>query len=63
MGRNYEELAHEFCAAIKKLASNEDAINNMESYLSYHFESWMKKWAYDPDSITGELANFAKMYD
>lgn len=63
MERNYEELAHLFCKAIKKLARNKDAINNMESYLSYHFDSWMKKWAYDPDSITGELENFAKMYD
>lgn len=59
----YEELAHEFCESIKKLANNEDALNNMESYLSYHFDSWMKKWAYDPDSITVELENFAKMYD
>lgn len=63
MGRNCEELAHEFCAAIKKLASNEDAINNMESYLSYHFDSWMKKWAYDPESITFELTQFAKIYE
>ena len=63
MERNYEELAHLFCAAIKKLASNENAINNMESYLSYHFDSWMKKWAYDPDGITYELERFARMYD
>lgn len=63
MERNYEELANLFCASIKKLASNEDAINNMESYLSYHFDSWMKKWAHDPEGITGELENFAKMYD
>lgn len=61
--RKYEELAHEFCAAIKKLGENERSLENLECYLSYHFDAWMKKWAYDPECITSELKNFSKIYE
>lgn len=61
--RKYEELAHEFCVAIKKLGENEMNLENLESYLSYHFDAWMKKWAYDPECITSELKHFSKIYE
>ena len=61
--RKYEELAHEFCAAIKKLGENERNLENLERYLSYHFDSWMKRWAYGPECITDELIHFSKIYE
>lgn len=61
--RKYEELAHEFCDAIKKLGENERNLENLESYLSYHFGSWMKKYANDPECITSELKCFATIYE
>lgn len=60
--RKYEELAHEFCAAIKKLGENERNLENLECYLSYHFDAWMKKWANTPAGLTWELEQFAKIH-
>lgn len=59
----YEQLAAEFCAAIKKLATNEKAIDNFEGYLSYHFPVWMEKFAGYPEGLTSEMQEFAKMFD
>lgn len=59
----YEEQAKAFCDAIRDFAKSEDAINNMESYLSYHFPEWLRKYAYDMESLSAEMANFAHMYD
>lgn len=56
-----EENARIFCAAIKELANKPENLENLELYLSHHFSEWMEKYAYDPDCITGELKNFAKM--
>lgn len=60
--RKYEELAHEFCAAIKKLGENERNLENLESYLSHHFDTWMEKWANTPAGLTWELEQFAKIH-
>lgn len=59
----YEEQAKAFCDAIRDFAKSEDAINNMESYLSYHFPEWLRKYAYDMETLSGELHCFAHMYD
>lgn len=59
----YEEQARIFCDAIRYFSGREDAINNMESYLSYHFAEWLKKFAYDPDNLSAEVKFFAHMYD
>ena len=59
----YEDLAQQFCAAIRKLAYSEDAINNFESYLSYHFPEWMEKFASYPEGLTSEVQFFSEMYD
>ena len=60
---NYEKEAAIFCDAIRAFAKSEDAINNMESYLSYHFPEWLRKYAYDMNSLSAELTQFAHMYD
>lgn len=60
MERQYEEEARQFCAAIKKLAANEAALDNLESYLSMHFDTWLKQYADYPGGITYELERFAE---
>lgn len=61
MERQYKEEARQFCAAIKKLASNETALNNFECYLSMHFDTWLKQYADYPGGIVYELERFAEI--
>ena len=61
MERQYAEEARQFCAAIKKLAANEAALNNLENYLSHHFYTWLKEYADYPGGITYELERFAEI--
>lgn len=56
-----EQAAQVFCAAIKKLAENEDNLNNLESYLTNNFSSWMKKFARTPTELASEMKFFAEM--
>jgi hypothetical protein len=58
-----DDLAHELCKAIKKLGEDENALGNFESYLSYCFEKWIKKYACTPEGLTAEFMTFANMYD
>ena len=58
---NNEECAKVFVEAIKTMASKPDNLDNFESYLSYHFDVWMKKWASNPEGLAYEVENFAKM--
>lgn len=61
MERKYADEARQFCATIKKLAANEAALENLESYLSMHFDTWMKEYADYPGGITDELERFAEI--
>lgn len=56
-----EKLAHELVEAIRTFAENPDNLENFESYLSYHFDAWMKKYAYNPESLVAEFKSFAEM--
>lgn len=58
MNKKYAAM---FVNAIKKLTSNEDSLNNLESYLSHHFDVWMEKFANTPESLASELKQFAEM--
>ena len=40
--------ANMFCEAVKALASNKTALNNLNCYLSRHFAAWMEKYANSP---------------
>lgn len=60
--RKYENEAKEFCKAIKLMADNDDALENFELYLSYHFEAWLKNYANTPENISAELKDFANIY-
>ena len=59
----YDQEAEELCNAIRKFSENEDALNNMESYLAYNFAEWIKRYANTPENMAGEFRNFAAMYD
>lgn len=50
-----------FCAAIKSLAENDSALENLELYLSHHFTEWLVKWASTPEDIAEELEAFASI--
>lgn len=59
----YENEAKRFVEAVVALANNEDALDNLEYYLSMHFDVWMQKFASTPESITAEMNSFAHIYD
>lgn len=56
-----EKAAADFIEAIKTLASKPENLENLKFYLEQHFPVWMKKWAYDPDSLAAEMKEFANM--
>ena len=58
---NYNELAHQFITAIKTLSEKPENLENLESYLSHHFSTWLDKFANTPEKITAELKAFAEM--
>ena len=55
------KAAADFVGAIKLIATKPDNLDNLESYLSYHFAEWMNKYANTPENITAELKSFADM--
>lgn len=56
-----EEYATMFIEAIKELASKSSNLDNLENYLSYHFDEWMEKFANTPAALATELKHFAHM--
>ena len=49
------------CKAIKELANNEAALENLQSYLTQHYDIWLQKYASTPDGLTTELIQFANI--
>lgn len=47
----YTFEAVQFCDAIRDLASKPENLQNLESYLEWSFDKWMKKYASDPTCI------------
>ena len=47
--------------AIKELANKPDNLDNLEWYLSNHFDVWIETFANTPESLVYELKNFAEM--
>lgn len=56
-----ERAAKRFITALREIAAKEENIDNFESYLSYHFEKWLSKYASTPEGIAAEFETFAKM--
>ena len=57
----YNESAEMFVNAIRTIASKENNLSNLESYLSYHFQAWLEKYANSPENLASELKQFAEM--
>ena len=47
--------------AIKDLASKPENLENLNSYLSFHFSEWLETWASTPEGLAEELKMFATM--
>lgn len=60
MGK-YTVEAAQFCDAIRELANKPENLQNLESYLGYHFDKWLEKFANTPDGISAEMSSFAQM--
>lgn len=58
---NYEQLAEQFCNAIRTLSEKPENLENLESYLGYHFPEWIAKFASTPEDLTFEMKSFAEM--
>ena len=59
--KKYTVEAAQFCNAIRELASKPENLQNLESYLEWHFDKWMEKYASTPDGMAAEMSNFAQM--
>ena len=61
MERKYTKEAAQFCEYVRTLASKPENLDNLESYLSAHFEEWLAKWANTPQDMATEMREFANM--
>ena len=59
--KKYTIEAAQFCNAIRELANKPENLQNLESYLEYHFETWLEKYANTPDGMAAEMSEFARM--
>ena len=50
-----------FTQAIRDLASKPENLENLNSYLCYHFPEWLEKWANTPEGLAEEMKNFANL--
>ena len=57
----YTVEAAQFCNAIRELANKPENLQNLESYLEWHFDKWLEKYASTPDCMAAEMSNFAQM--
>lgn len=56
-----EELANIFTESIKRLAENPARLENLNLYLSYHFDKWVKKFANTAEGLTSEIKEFSQI--
>lgn len=55
------KATEDFVNAIKTIANKPGNLDNLESYLSYHFAVWLERYANTPDNIAAEMREFAEM--
>lgn len=58
---NNEKFAKIFCDAIRTMSQKPDNIDNLENYLNYHFENWLKVYGNNPEDLAMEIKSFAEM--
>lgn len=56
-----EVYAKIFCDAIRTIAEKPENIDNLESYLTYHFTGWLNKYGNYPEDLAMEMKMFAEM--
>ena len=59
--KKYTIEAAQFCNAIRELANKPENLQSLESYLEYHFDKWLEKYASTPDDMAAEMSEFAQM--
>ena len=59
--KKYTVEAAQFCNAIRELANKPENLQNLESYLGYHFDKWLEKYASTPEDMAAEMSIFAQM--
>ena len=59
--KKYTVEAAQFCNAIREFANKPENLQNLESYLEWHFDKWLEKYASTPDCIAAEMSDFAQM--
>lgn len=55
------KAAADFVNAIKTMANKPENLDNLESYLCYHFAEWLEKYANTPEDMAAELREFAEL--
>lgn len=58
---NNERCAKIFCDAIRTMTKKPENIDNLESYLAYHFEHWLKVYGNNPEDLAVEMKSFSEM--
>ena len=56
-----EVYAKIFCDSIRTMAEKPENIDNLESYLTYHFTSWLETYGSYPEDLAMEMKMFAEM--
>ena len=59
--KKYTVEAAQFCNAIRELANKPENLQNLESYLEWHFDKWLEKYTNTPEDIAAEMEIFAQM--
>lgn len=63
MKRDYQNEARQVADAVRELATHPDALDNFELYLSHNFGEWLGRFANTPESMAGELREFASIHE
>lgn len=58
----FADLAAVVGESILRMAQSDGSLENFVSYLSHHFDAWLKQYAYDPETFAYELQHFSKIY-
>lgn len=56
-----KQAAADFVAAVAEIARKPENLENLESYLSWHFSAWLAKYASTPEDMAAEMKEFARM--
>ncbi len=56
-----QRAAADFVQAIRIIAEKPKNMDNLESYLSQHFDTWLRMYANTPESLAAEMKEFASM--